>query len=161
MESQCCFHQIVTSYASDYDSDSDSVATETGLNGYNHRQPKLGVRVNVSINSSCTLPAPWLLWGICPPDQSQGWGISNFVQPRGLAFANPWATPDLLTRTWLPIQIYPNLVPRVFWLFGQRGNADKDSGKMEICITRKLGNLVLVHMLQFKTEVKMTVLKKA
>ena len=157
MESECCFHQIIKSYAFDYDSDPDSIAIETSLNGYSHRQPKLSVRVNVSINSSCT-PPPRLLWGICPPYQFQGWGISNFAQPRGLAFANPRATPDLLTCTWLPIQIYPNLVPRVSWLFGQRRNA---AVKMEICITRKLGNLVLVRMPQFKMEVKMTVLKKA
>ena len=110
MESECCFHQIIKSYAFDYDSDSDSIAIETSLNGYSHRQPKLSVRVNVSINSSCT-PPPRLLWGICPPYQFQGWGISNFAQPRGLAFANPRATPDLLTCQGFLSRSIPILYP--------------------------------------------------
>ena len=45
-----------------------------------------------------------LLWGICPPCQSQVWGICNIALPGGRAFANPGTNPELLTHTHVSYQ---------------------------------------------------------
>ena len=54
-----------------------------------------------------------------------------------------------------------NLVPRVSWHFCQRADTRKDSWYDGVFLTRERNHLALVHMLQFKTEIKMTFLKKA
>ena len=43
-----------------------------------------------------SIQPPGLLRGICAPCQSRGWGISKFCAARGLGFANPGATLELL-----------------------------------------------------------------
>ena len=48
---------------------------------------------------------PWATAGICPPCQSRGWGICKFCTARGPGICQPWAIPELMTRTRSPISI--------------------------------------------------------
>ena len=55
-----------------------------------------GCKIYASVNSSCAQPPspPALLQGICPPCQSRGWGIANFVLPGGRGLPTPGPTPS-------------------------------------------------------------------
>lgn len=57
-------------------------------------------------NYAPILPPPGLLRGISPPFQSRGWALANFAMPGGRAFANPGASPELLTPGFLSKNYY-------------------------------------------------------
>lgn len=58
---------------------------------------KFDFRFYGSVNSSCAEPAPQppgLLWGICPPCKSRGWGTLKFhgIKDKALEWIKSWLT---------------------------------------------------------------------
>ena len=74
-------------------------------------------------------PVPGLLQCICQPHQSWGGAFANFVLPRGLAFANRGAIPELLTCTQFSIRIY--LHRGFYWERKQIWSSVKDRKKLK------------------------------